>query len=477
MHAVISNPPSSKNYGVTSQSSAFTKPTARQASDQTNPEPGIHNQEQSTRHQAPNTTKETIMNTRTFTRIFTSLFAFAMLLAMSVVQGAIWDGDTSANWSDAGNWDVPPVNGNSLTFPADALNKTNANDAGITSINLLTLGDAGWNIDLGGTVSMTAINATGSSQLTGNVTFANGSPRTVTLSGSNTTLEITGALTLSRANNSLNLQVNGTGNTLLVGSLYMGDGSGNKTISGTANVTVTGAVTEGMTNTTAFVKADTGTLTLNGTYTSNSLTTVNGGTMVINGDASGATGAFTVSNSGTTLGGTGSIGGILTSVTMNAGTALAPGNSAGSLEVGGTLTFADNTNDLIIEIGGTDFTLNGTEDYDRVKVTGLTTLNGATLDWSFIDGFTPSGGDMFGIVDAVGGLGGTFAGLAEGAELWNQDNTSLYITYAGLVDDSSVALTGGNDIVLYAVTIPEPSTMILAGLGLMGVCFRRRRSA
>jgi hypothetical protein len=63
--------------------------------------------------------------------------------------------------------------------------------------------------------------------------------------------------------------------------LAIGAGGTNLTIGGTGNVTVTGAVTEGINVDKALIKSGTGNLTLNGTYTSNSLTRVNDGTLFI----------------------------------------------------------------------------------------------------------------------------------------------------------------------------------------------------
>lgn len=178
----------------------------------------------------------------------------------------------------------------------------------------------------------------------GGVWMGNGD-RSITLNGTGSSLSIAGKLSLNRANSStgMKLTVNGAGNTLLLGSLAIGVGSTNITIQGSADVTVAGATTETINPDKALIKDGTGTLTLNGAYTSDSLTTVNGGALMINGDASAASGVFTV-NSGGTLGGTGIIGAD-TTIADNGGLAFdisTPAASHDKLELvtGKSLTFS-----------------------------------------------------------------------------------------------------------------------------------------
>jgi autotransporter-associated beta strand protein len=240
-------------------------------------------------------------------------------------------------------------------------------------------------------------------------------------------------------------------------------------------------------NTTILTKADGGTWILSGnnTYTGN--TTVNAGTLLIGNtvgsSASLASGSTVSVGASGTLGGYGTIGG---ATTITDGK-LAPGASAGSLKFGGTLSLVGSSGapQTQIELGGTSFTLDSTEQYDRIKLTGATpvlTLAG-TLDVSLINSFSLADNQAFGIFQLGSGAtrSGTFSGLASDDSLvGTYGGKNLYITYSADFGDSGpVVLTGGNDIALYTVqTIPEPSTWALVAFSLTtAMVLRRRRNS
>ncbi len=96
----------------------------------------------------------------------------------------------------------------------------------------------------------------------------------------------------------------------------------------------------------ALTKADAGKWILSGNNTYSGATTVSGGTLVINGNQSGATGTVTVV-SGAALGGSGRTGG---AVTLASGGKLKPGDTGGGipskLTIDGAFTYENGTLDL-----------------------------------------------------------------------------------------------------------------------------------
>ncbi len=146
-----------------------------------------------------------------------------------------------------------------------------------------------------------------------------------------------------------------------------------------------------------------------------------GGTLLI--DGSDASSAVTVENGGV-LGGTGFAG----AVTVDAGGTFAPGDPS-------TITVADLTlesgSTFSEQIGGTAPGTGGAAGYDQTRLhAGAVEINDATLDVTLVDGFTPSVGGKFTIIDELLGqsLEGTFAGLANGAA-FQVDDTWFRINY------------------------------------------------
>jgi MYXO-CTERM domain-containing protein len=321
----------------------------------------------------------------------------------------------------------------------------------------------------GGTITAAGgsrvITTPGGFTLQGNATMAGSNSLTFASSFTNTGGDRTlsnniaagSALTLS---GTVNLSNDATNRTMTVG------GSGNTVISGAIQNGGTAAASN-------LTKTGTGTLTISGasnTFSGNTL--VSAGTLLV----TGSLGSGAVAVDSGTFGGTGIVAG---NVTVNNTASFSAGASTGSIELGSNLTMGSGTT-TGIELGGTAFTLNGTEEYDRIKLGNATAaldLGSNTLDITLVNAFTLAAGQAFGILQLEDGAirTGTFAGLLNDGDLvGNFGGTDLFITYSGNFGDSgTVATTGGNDIVLYT-TVPEPAAAALGAMGLLALLCRRR---
>jgi VCBS repeat-containing protein len=186
-----------------------------------------------------------------------------------------------------------------------------------------------------------------------------------------------------------------------------------------------------------------GTLVLAGTDTYTGATTLVNGTLQV--DGSIAHSAVTV-QSGATLDGDGTIG----AVTVQSGGTVGAGDGAAGLLSTGNFTLASGSL-FTEEIGGAT----AGSGYDQIKVAGTVTLNGAMLSLSELNGFRPTSGGTFEIIDndGVDAVSGTFAGLAEGAsvQLGGQNYT---ISYHG-GDGNDVTLTTGPQTVNITVSASD----------------------
>ncbi|WP_322518365.1 autotransporter-associated beta strand repeat-containing protein [Rhodopseudomonas palustris] len=148
-----------------------------------------------------------------------------------------------------------------------------------------------------------------------------------------------------------------------------------------------------MSGTGGLTKQGTGNLILSGTNDYTGPTTVNAGTLSVNGSIASAVTAA----SGGRLGGSGSVG----STTIASGGTLAPGNSIGTLTVNGDLAFAAGSS-YAVEVSPTAS--------DRTNVTGHATLAG-TVQASYATGSYIA--KRYTIVNAGGGVAGTFGALVD----------------------------------------------------------------
>jgi len=187
-------------------------------------------------------------------------------------------------------------------------------------------------------------------------------------------------------------------------------------------------------------------LNLNG----NSLTKTGAGTMQINNalNTGGSVAAFaagSVTGSGTILGDV-----------VNTGATVAPGNSPGTLTITGNYTQESDAT-LAIELAG----LVQGNDYDLLDVSGIAALNGGTLAVTLLDGFEPSEGDVFDILNASAITGAGF------------DSLGLPALAPGLAWDTSSLMSSG---ALAVSAVPEPATIISFLLGALGISSGVRRN-
>jgi fibronectin-binding autotransporter adhesin len=291
----------------------------------------------------------------------------------------------------------------------------------------------------------------------------------------------TGFLILSNAANSFGgLQIDAGQVTLQTNATVTGlSGSGGSLALAGGTLTVNAAASSSygqvISGAGALTKSGGGTMTLGGTNTYGGATTVSAGSLIVNGNQSGATGVLNVLTNAT-LGGSGTIGGATTISGIHS-----PGNSAGVQTFNSGLAYATGST-FVWELFGNTAAGRGTS-FDGVDVTGGTltintgvtsslVFNGSesTVLWS--DGFwdsnqtwlvfdnasTPSilgipsitiGFDSLGNDFAVDRAGSTFA--------WDLQGNDVYLNYV----------------------VPEPSTyalLALAAAGLGAHVVRRRRN-
>lgn len=264
--------------------------------------------------------------------------------------------------------------------------------------------------------------------------------RTVILTAENT---YAGETALTAATSRLSI-----GNGGLTGSL----GAGNVVNSGvlTFNRSNDSSYAGDISGAGTVTKAGGGTLTLGGSNTYTGATTVSAGTLLVNGSL-GTTNVSVANNA--TLGGDGTLAGTVT--TVAAGSVISSGNSPGTLTVGALNVTAGATFEF--ELGSLS---------DLLVVTGALTAGTGNLTFNFSDaaGFQP--GTTYTLITFGSQTGLASERLAAGQLPQGQVLDTSFGTDGWSISDNNLQVR----------FIPEPSTALLAGLGLLAALRRRRQS-
>ncbi len=235
----------------------------------------------------------------------------------------------------------------------------------------------------------------------------------------------------------------------------------NATGSSATDLDVSAVLANGFSTVNGLIKTGVGTMTLSSINTYTGATAVNAGTLVVNGSI--ATSSLTTVASGATLIGSGTVG----ALTVASGGNINPGNSPGILTVSGNYT---QVGLYTAEITG----LTAGTQHDQISVTGTVDITGGSLTAAFSAGSYAANNLIFILLnDGADAITGTYAGLTQGATVTNYGGFNWNISY--VANSAGTSFTGGNDIALMAVNpIPEPSTAFLGALGVM-LLLRRRR--
>lgn len=324
---------------------------------------------------------------------------------------------------------------------------------------------SGGNVTIG-TGSGTAINMANAG--TGRTVTSN-----VTLTGG--TVNLTGNIIRTGGAGTENATVTLNGATLAMGGNSIGSGASAVSLSAQSG-TLTGLAE--LNGGGAFTKSTGGTLSMGNGNTYTGATTITGGTLLAVNTAGSATGSGALNVNGSTiLGGTGFIAPTAgNSVTVDGTLSIGlPGDSsgqdmslvlsgAGNFAINGTVLFdifANAQTGMPNATGASDLAVVGAADWANIVFGGSSTLKVVTS----LDTSTWVNGDAWRIFDWSGIAGGT----APATGFASLDLPSL----SGLFWDTSALYTSG---VISIVAIPEPSRMIFMLIGILGICFHRRRA-
>lgn len=288
-------------------------------------------------------------------------------LRLSDNDGSLFDNFTAAN--------TIALQANGGTIDTQGFAVTTDNGAVISGAGPLTKEGAG-------TLTLTGANTyTGATNINSGTVNANNASAL----GNNSAVTVNTGATLNLGNSLTSGSLAGGGNVNLnANTLTTGNNNSDTTFSGV--ISGTGGL----------IKDGAGVLTLSGANTYSGATTVNAGTVKINGNTGSSIATI---NNGATVAGNGTLGGLI----VESGAVAAPGNGGiGTLNVTGDVTF-NNGSTYQVE---TDPAGNA----DKITATGAGAINGGTVSVLAGGGnYSPS--TDYTILTANGGVAGTFSGV------------------------------------------------------------------
>jgi len=223
---------------------------------------------------------------------------------------------------------------------------------------------------------------------------------------------------------------------------------------------------QGLLSNGSLVKTGAGVLALSAPNTYAGGTTISDGTLRVANITGSAVGTGDVLINGGTLAGDGIVGLASNAANISFGAnggAISPGPTTAILTVYGNVNFTSaGATSLQIELN--DATAGS--GYDQLNIFGAVTLADATLNLTWMPGFTPTPGTTFTLIDndLDDAVAGSFLDLPDGTEYLG-GSINWRIDYDG---------GSGNDVVLTILApIPEPASAAL--LALAGAALLRRR--